>query len=187
MTASDHLKQATGSLGGDQIPEDLRNRHEEMYMQATGNFPPEMTGIGPEEAAILIERIAKAEAALAQKTRECEELRDYSKYCEKHESECRRGHLKSASCVRCLLTKATEMRLAAEAKIEQLGRQVAEMGKPAHEIALAAAKEIDGCFDIDMPRGRNYHNGILQTIRIIIETHLTGQSRDSLTSRARTK
>jgi hypothetical protein len=49
-----------------------------------------------------------------------------------------------------------------------------------HGIALAAAKEVAESFNISMPRGMSYSNGILHTIRIIIETHLRGESRESL-------
>ena len=58
--------------------------------------------------------------------------------------------------------------------------QVKALSRPLQELARASAKEICECFDIKVPRGVSYFNGILGTMAIIIETHLRGQSRDAL-------
>jgi hypothetical protein len=44
-------------------------------------------------------------------------------------------------------------------------------------VSLLAAKEIAESFNISMPRGYNYHNGILHTIRIIIAENMRGHHR----------
>lgn len=51
---------------------------------------------------------------------------------------------------------------------------------PVENIARSAAKEIAECFNIITPSEVSYANGILGTIKIIIETHFRGESRDAL-------
>ena len=147
MTASDHLKHRTGSLSGDQIPEDLKSLHKaaSAYAIATRKTDVDNEAISPdtlneiewafiEECALhsnadhrnsdfrpfvvqeLIERIAKAEATIAQKTRECEELRrDRNEWKDAAQT---RGAEASGLMRDCDNLKA---------QVEQLGRQVAEM------------------------------------------------------------
>jgi len=76
---------------------------------------------------------------------------------------------------RALESENTQLR----AGLTKLKQPVSDEEK-IRSIALAAAREIAESFNISTPRGMSYHNGILHTIRIIIETHLRGESRESL-------
>lgn len=109
------------------ISEDLREMYDLPFGDNSRAFPFST-------ARALIERISRAEATLASRnsmldrlnasnerlTAENEALREYSKLCETHTSDCERGHLKSATCVRCLLTLATNLRCKAEAERDAL-------------------------------------------------------------------
>lgn len=109
MTASDHLKQATGSLGGDQVSSELSNEQLEHIASnpdaaldyAAEACPEDLQQLAGELLAkrVIYESVS---AALAQKTRECEH------------------HVANINSLNKSIHDL-------EAQVEQLGRQVAEM------------------------------------------------------------
>ena len=126
MTASDHLKHRTGSLGGDQIPEDLMTDEQldaelRSYGISESDIDKQLARIKKaikEKTPTISEQLTHskedwkerafaAEAALAQKTRE--DARRTSEYWKAE-------HLAGNKEIDAL-----------KAQVEQLGRQVAEM------------------------------------------------------------
>lgn len=152
MTASDHLKHRTGSLGGDQIPEEAAEA------LASAEYQPHRFGNTPAWFAACV-RLAKraltAEAALAQKTREVEEQeRDWwvrlGKFRKALHEAGLHGHYNllqehfedESGQWECLVAERDELR----AQVEQLQRQVAEMSKPVtpHEFSNACDQNVGG-------------------------------------------
>lgn len=134
-TPADHIKHRTGSLGGDQVTEEAAEA------LAIAEYQPHRFGDTPAWFAACV-RLAKraltAESALAQKTRECEELRK-----ENERLEIYRGLAKDRTEA---LGSCIEKRTTAEAQLEQLQRQVAELenDKAMLKIALeSCAKDRD--------------------------------------------
>ena len=122
MTASDHLKHRTGSLGGDQVSSELSNEQLEHIASnpdaaldyAAEACPEDLQRLAGELLAkrVIYESVS---AALAQQTRECEEWRT------EHNEQ-----FKAAAQLADGVVRLTDERDALKA---QLGRQVAEMEK----------------------------------------------------------
>ena len=119
-------KHRTGSLGGDQIPEDLKELYESsavfdgilLHDFCNDHNLPVSPKMEHTIRQYLIERIAKAEAALAQKTRECEEAKRGP--CCKEPGYCD-GDCTCEICAPDLAIRDLK------AQVEQLERQVAEL------------------------------------------------------------
>lgn len=60
-------------------------------------------------------------------TAQLEELEHYTSLCPEHEEHCARRHMPSTTCVRCLLTKATTARYAAEGRADAAEAELAAL------------------------------------------------------------
>ena len=147
------------------VPEDLQARYEDLdcWLHSRDNEPP--VRLGSKAEMKLIERIAAAEKRAADAEAQVMQWQTW-------------GIVEIAVRNRSVADymehwEARALKAKAEAQVKALSR-------PLQELARASAKEICECFDIKVPRGVSYFNGILGTMAIIIETHLRGQSRDAL-------